>query len=111
MEQYNGWNIFSMEDMIGRHNMMSCTIGSSMMSCTVTEDDMKLAFAPAVKLSELTPFSCPCCGGNSYTNENGDIKCDYCGTMFPFHFDLAQKPDTTVTQMVMPKPLGNDTSH
>ena len=32
--------------------------------------------------SPTKPFICPLCNGNSYTEKNGHIYCDYCGTKF-----------------------------
>lgn len=83
MESYNGWNILSMDDMIGRHSMMSCTIGmNTMMSCAVGIDDLESAFAPAVRMDKLSPFQCPCCGGNKYKRIGQKVICEYCDTQF-----------------------------
>lgn len=33
-------------------------------------------------VKDQKPFICPCCGGNSYSVINGNIRCDYCNTKF-----------------------------
>ena len=140
METYNGWNIFSMNDMtFGKRTMdalakhmdangierpkplgtveTDCIMGKRMMdsisgfiranrqtkledgiaftdkgvnvlgltdarSITIPEDYTITGTISIDKPSSMTPFKCPCCGGNSYKTVNGKTVCEYCDTEF-----------------------------
>jgi len=55
------------------------------------------------------PFICPCCGGNSYSMENGTVKCDYCNTKFTEVVERVRaKPDSPIVadlKSIRPAPL------
>lgn len=73
METINGWNIFSMNDLIGR----KVTVRDVKSGDIVAKADSITAKA------DPYPFKCPNCGGNSYyTDSEGHIICEYCETMF-----------------------------
>lgn len=62
------------EETLGLTSMASATINLDYVTTS------SISVKPLVR--NLKPFKCPCCGGNSYSNKNGSIICDYCGTMF-----------------------------
>ena len=43
----------------------------------------------ARSVQDQKPFTCPRCGGNTYSIRNGIIKCDYCDTEF-IQFDAGE---------------------
>lgn len=77
MERYNGWNIFSMDDLIGRKVKVTYN--------TTTEPYIIATADSITAKADPHPFKCPNCGGNSYyTDAEGRVTCEYCGTMFTF---------------------------
>lgn len=66
------WNVFRIDDVIGINPMASA----------VRADNTVSAIEPSVRMSEISPFKCPCCGGNSYRRQGSVIACEYCDTMF-----------------------------
>ena len=97
MDNFMGYNVFTMNDMIkhGRKvrsdgifgdvtnmHLASATFNTNMMSTTVGIEDAVMAFAPAVRISELQPFICPCCGGNKYKRMGNKVVCEFCDTCF-----------------------------
>ena len=58
-----------------------CYIGADVDASIRKNDD--------VGVKEQKPFTCPRCGGNTYSVRNGIIKCDYCDTEF-IQFDAGE---------------------
>lgn len=53
-------------------------------SVNIGNNNCITSYAPAQaeKPEPLSPFKCPCCGGNRYRKQGSVIACEYCDTMF-----------------------------
>ncbi len=67
------WNVYSMDGVLE-------TITAS--GVPYLSSDSITTGAIEASPSNIKPFYCPNCGGNSYRKINGKIVCDYCDTEF-----------------------------
>ena len=77
MKRVGRWNVFTSEDAMhydghfGTATLKAMGISTGSITATVS-----------LPSSEIKPFMCPCCGGNSYKKINGKTVCEYCDTEF-----------------------------
>lgn len=87
MERIGQWNVYKIEDVIKMHSKGRKTLTSDGHFGTATLKAMGIntgSITATVSLpsSEIKPFKCPNCGGNSYKKISGKTVCEYCDTEF-----------------------------
>ena len=99
METWRGWNIYTSADMIrgvtriqnsrvkndgviGEKTLASIRIPTESTTNLITASGTYDTTVNVPHVSEMKPFKCPCCGGNSYKTMNGKTICEYCDTEF-----------------------------
>ena len=67
-------------------NSLAYPANGTTITATVRPDDFIIDASHIrigeTRISDLKPFKCPCCGGNSYRTVNGKTVCEYCDTEF-----------------------------